>query len=240
MKKIFVVLISFAAFSTAFAQKTTPKKTIDLSSQSGDHLMMQFSSDSWMGAPDSISSHKKGLSRGLSVYLMMNKPFKNNPKFSAAFGIGIGTSHLFYEKLSMNIAGTSSTLIFSSLDTLSRFKKYKVSTAYAEIPVEIRYATHPENPNKSFKAAIGVKVGTLLNAHTKGKTLQDATGKTINSYTEKTSAKSYFNSTRIAATARIGYGALSLFGSYTLSSVFKDNVASKMNLMQIGFTLSGL
>jgi hypothetical protein len=112
--------------------------------------------------------------------------------------------------------------------------------AYLEIPVELRYSFDPSNDMKSIKAAIGIKVGTLLNVHDKGKTLEDKNDKVIGSYTEKETNKHFFNSTRIAATARIGYGNFSIFGSYQVNNMFKDGVAPDTRLFQVGLCLSGL
>lgn len=223
----------------AFAQ-TDKSKNYDLSGRSGDHFLVQLSSDNWLGAPDSISSHIKNSSRGANVYLMLDKPFKSNPKFSVAFGVGIGTSHIFFDKMNVDIAGTTSTLKFNALDTTNHFKKYKVTSVFAEAPVELRYTSNPEKPNKAFKIALGVKAGTLLSVHSKGKTLLNSSGNTIGAYTTKLNSKSYFNTTRIMLTARAGYGNFSIFGAYNLATLFKDNVASDVKLLQIGLTLSGL
>lgn len=239
MKKIFLFAVATFATVVSFAQ-TEKSKKYDLSGRPGDHFVVQLSSDNWMQAPDSISSHLKNTSRGANVYLMLDRPFKSNPQFSVAFGVGIGTSHIFFDKMNVDITGSSSTLKFNSLDTLNHYKKYKIATAFAEAPVELRYTSNPEKPNKSFKAAIGVKVGTLLSAHSKGKNLLNSSDQTIGSYTMKLSSKSYFNTTRIMATGRVGYGNFSLFAAYNLTSVFKDNVAPDMKLFQIGLCLSGL
>jgi Outer membrane protein beta-barrel domain len=138
------------------------------------------------------------------------------------------------------ITATKSTLPFLRTDTGNNYKKYKLATAYLEIPLELRFTANPSNPNKSIKGAIGIKLGTLLNAHTKGKTLQNSAGTKINAVTVKENSKSYFNGTRIAATARVGYGIFSLYGSYGLTSLFKDGVAADTKLIQIGLTISGL
>ncbi len=241
MKKYILAWAFLSIFNVGFSQKSNTKKQIDLSNRPSDHLMIQFSADNWNGAADSVSARIKTGSRGANVYFMLDKPFKSNPHFSAAFGLGIGTSHIFLDKLIADIKGTSSTLMFTSLDTTNRFKKYKVTTAYLEVPVELRFSLHPDKPNKSFKVAIGAKVGTLMNVHTKGKTLLNSSGKTISSYTEKINSKSYFNNRRLAATARIGYGNFSFFGSYNLSgSIFKDLVSADTKLLQLGLTISGL
>ena len=76
--------------------------------------------------------------------------------------------------------------------------------------------------------------------HTKGKTLQDKNGTAINNYTAKETAKGFFNSTRLAATARVGYGNFSLSGSYQINNILKDGVGADMKLFQIGLTFSGL
>jgi hypothetical protein len=171
---------------------------------------------------------------------MMNKPFKNNPQFSAAYGIGFGTSNMYFKSLNIDIKSTNTKLPFTNLDSTDHFKKYKLTTAYLEVPLELRFVKDPSRESKSLKAAIGVKIGTLLNVHTKGKTLENKNGGIINSYTDKISNKHFFNSTRIAATGRIGFGNYSLFGSYQFTGLLKDGVGPVLHPFEIGFCLSGL
>lgn len=240
MRKLLVIVLVLVGTTTAFSQTAKDNKNKEILSRSGDHLMLQLSSDHWSGAPDSVTSHIKGLSRGLNVYVMLNKPFKADPRFSVAFGLGVGSSNIYFKKMTVDIASTKTVLPFTQTDTSSHYKKFKLATTFLEIPVEFRFTANPSTPNKSIKVALGAKVGTLLNAHTKAKTLQDASGKTISNAIEKTNTKSYFNSTRIAATARIGYGNFTLFGAYNFGSIFKDGVAPNVKLLQIGLTFSGL
>jgi Outer membrane protein beta-barrel domain len=240
MKKIGLVLIAFVAITTVSAQKKKNISKADLTNRAGDHVMLQFGLDRWAGVPDSIKGNMKGFSRAANIYVMMNKPFKNNPKFSLAFGAGFGTSNVFFKNYSVNIKSNTAKLPFTSLDSTDRFKKYKLTTAYLEIPVELRYVSNPDKSNKSFKIALGVKVGTMLNAHTKGKTLQNKNGSVINNYTDKESSKRFFNTTRICAIARIGYGNYSLFGSYQFTNLLKDGVGPDLKPFQIGFCISGL
>lgn len=235
MRKLLVLLLCTTT-TVAFSQK----KKFDLSERAGDHLMFQISHDSWMGTPDSIDSHIDGFSRGANVYIMLDKPFKGNPRFSFGFGLGVSTSHIFFEKMEIDIEGTNPVLQFRDVNGQNHFKKYKLATAYLELPVEFRYTANPAKPNKTIKAAIGAKVGTMLNAHTKGKNLRNASGTSISAFTQKNSTKAYFNSTRITGTARAGYGNFSLFAAYSFSPVFKDGVAADINLLQVGLTLSGL
>jgi hypothetical protein len=239
MRKISIILFAVLVSVSAFAQ-TTPKKEKTITDRAADHFMFQVGTNIWSGTADSVSNYIKGFNRSANVYVMYNKQFKNSPKFSIAAGVGVGTSNIYFKKMEVDIAATKSKLPFLRTDTGNNYKKYKLATAYLEIPLELRFTADPSNPSKSFKAAIGIKVGTLLNAHTKGKTLQNSAGTKINALTVKESSKSYFNGTRIAATARVGYGIFSLYGSYSIGSIFKDGVAPDTKLVQIGLTISGL
>jgi Outer membrane protein beta-barrel domain len=237
MKKISIAILGLFFLTAAFAQNSSVPKD-KYKGKANDHFMIQFTGDTWSGKPDSIKT--KGIGRGANIYFMINKPFKTNKNLSVAFGAGFGTSSIYLSKTSASITGNTPLLVFKNLDTLQRFKKYKVATAYLEIPLELRYTKNPDNADKSLKFAIGAKVGTLLSAFTKGKTLQDKNGATLNEYTEKLKKKSYFNSTRIALTARVGYGHFSLYAQYQVTSVFKDAVSAPIKPLSIGFTISGL
>jgi hypothetical protein len=238
-KFLALLFVSIPMLSSAQGPQSTTIKPVELP-RSRDHFMIQVSSDRWLGAPDSINSRIKSTSRGLNVYVMLDKPFSGSPKWSVGFGLGVGTSHVFFSNLEADINGTNRTLVFRQMDTTNRFDKYKISTVHAEIPIELRFCSNPKLPSKSFKFAIGAKVGTLLSASSKGKTLENSAGQALQDYTQKIKSRNYFNTTRLAATARIGYGNFSVFGSYNITGVFKDNLAADMKLLQIGLTLSGL
>ena len=244
MNKLICLLIASFCITAAIAQDTLhlkTKKKMEVIDRAGDHFMFQLSSDHLGGAPDSIKSHLKGFSRGFNAYLMLDKPFRGNPKMSLAFGIGVGSSNIFFQKMKLDITNnTSTTLPFVAEDSSNHFKKYKMAVSYLEIPVELRYSANPAKNGKSFKFAIGGKIGTLLNAHVMGKTLQDKNNNTIDSYKEKEISKKYFNSTRLCGTVRIGYGIVSLFGNYQFTSLLKTSEGATMNIYQIGLSFSGL
>lgn len=244
MKKIVFVVFSCLFFAHAFSQDSTssaPAKTkITLSNRPNDHFMIQLSSDHWSGMTDSIKSHQQGFSRGFNAYFMLDKPFKTSPNLSIGFGLGVSTSNSTFKRMNVDVKSLTTTLPFTPADSTNHFKKYKLATTYLEIPLEFRYSSKPMYPNKSFKLALGARVGTLVNAHTKGKTLQDKNNNTLNSYVEKENDKRFINGTRFIATARVGYGIISLFGAYQLNSVLKTGSGPVMHLYQVGITLSGL
>jgi hypothetical protein len=239
---VLLIVITAQAQTDTTVQVPPPPKparhNIDISNRAGDHFLIQVGFDNWAGKPDSI--HTKGFSRSLNMYLMFDFPFKTNPQFSVAIGAGIGSSNIIFDKMAVDVAGTTQTLRFRNLADTNHFKKYKLVTAYLEAPVELRFTADPVNYGKSFKVAIGAKIGTLLNVHTKGKNLLNKSGGTVNSYIAKENSKRYFNGNRLCVTGRIGYGSFSLFGSYQVNSFIKEGAGPDIKPYSIGLTISGL
>jgi hypothetical protein len=242
MKKIALVAVSCLFISSLMAQDTLTvkkKKTpINLANRANDHFLLQLGYTGWAGAPDSVNT--SGFSKSFNVYFMFDFPFKTNPKLSMAFGPGIASDHIKFSKTFVGIKEQTSTLQFRDVSDTNNFKKTKLATVYLEAPIEFRYTADPMNSDKSFKFAIGVKVGTMLKAYTRNKTLQTASGGTINDYLVKEYSKKYFNTTRLIGTARVGLGHFSLYGSYQVTSLFKEGVAAEIRPYTIGLTLSGL
>ncbi|HVZ55915.1 MAG TPA: outer membrane beta-barrel protein [Chitinophagaceae bacterium] len=243
MKKLLALALGCLLVTSLLAQDSTgkapqPKRKIDLSGRNNDHLMIQFGYAGWNGRPDSI--HTSGFPHTFNVYFMFDFPFKTNPHLSLGVGPGIGSEHMYFSKTYIGLKDISPTLRFQDLSDTTHFKRYQLSTTWVEVPLEIRYSQDPENPGKGWKAAAGLKFGALLNSHTKGKTWVNSNGNTLINYTEKIISKRYFNTTRIMATARVGYGHISLFANYQLTPLFKQGVAAQILPFSAGITLSGL
>ncbi|HEX4875271.1 MAG TPA: outer membrane beta-barrel protein [Chitinophagaceae bacterium] len=239
MKKLLILpFLAFLTFS-AFSQENPrpPKKAIDMSNRANDHFLLQFGYTSWAGKPDSINT--KGLSKSINVYFMFDFPFKTNPKLSMAFGPGISTDHILFRNTYVGIKDPTNTIHFKNQADTNHFKKTKLATAYLEAPIELRFSANPET-GKGFKAAVGVKVGTLLNAHTRNTKFEDKNGNALNDYVMKESSKRFMNKTRISAQARFGYGHFTLYGAYQLTPLFRDGAGPSVRPFSIGITLSGL
>jgi len=242
MKKFLLLSLSCLFITSIFAQDPAEpqpiKEPVNLTGRANDHFLIQFGYTGWAGKPDSVSP--SGFSKSINVYFMFDFPFKTNPKLSMAFGPGISTDNIIFKNTYIGIADPSNTLQFRDDSDTNHYKKTKLGTAYLEAPVEFRYTADPLNSDRSFKFALGVKVGTMLGAKTRNKDLQDKNGNTINPHVLKESSKRFFNTTRLSAHARIGWGHFSLYGSYQLTSLFKDGVAAQIRPFSIGITLSGL
>lgn len=238
----FLLLLALCVISgtALFAQTDTdsiPQKKdwnkTQLSGRAADHFMLQLGYNGWSGETDGINT--RGLSRTFNMHFMFDFPFKSSPNFSAAIGVGVGTDNMFFKKTYIDL--TKSPLAFAT-DTANSYKKYKLATTYLEVPLELRYTANPENFNKSFKAAIGLKVGTMVDAHTKAKVSRDTQGN--GGYTYRVKDRRDFNATRLAATVRVGYGVFSVFGTYQLNAFVRDGAGPDIKPYTIGLCISGL
>lgn len=241
MKKIVPLVVSILFATSVFSQDTLniqPKKQpVDLSNRANDHFLIQLGYTSWTGKPDSINMG--GLSKSFNMYFMFDFPFKTNPHLSMAFGPGISTDQILFKKTYVGIKDITSTFNFSDRSDTTHFKKTKLATAYLEAPIEFRYSANPST-GKGLKAAIGVKIGTLMNAHTRNVKWESSSGVSLNNYTMKEASKHFFNKNRLVVTGRIGTGHISLYGSYQVTALFKDGSGPVVRPYSIGLTLSGL
>ena len=241
MKKIISLSICALLATSLLAQDNPPakkKKDIpDMSNRPNDHLLVQFGYTTWSGKPDTLNT--SGFSKSINGYFMFDFPFKTNPKLSMAFGPGIASDHILFAKTQVGIKDNTPSIRFTNVSDTNHFKKTKLATVYLEAPVEFRFSADPET-GKGFKFAVGVKVGTLLTAHTRNTKFQTKAETSINDYVMKESSKRFFNKNRLSVMGRVGMGHFSLYASYQLSPLFKDGLGPVVKPFSIGLTLSGL
>src|SRR5687768_1662584 len=181
MKKLITLFLALASVYSLMAQDSTklaqdstktaqpapaaatPAKRdwskINLSNRPNDHFMIQIGYNGWAQMPDTINL--KGVPRSFNMYFMFDFPFKTSPRFSVGIGAGLGTDNVYFDKTIVDLTGRSTNaLTFKNVSDTNYFKKYKLMTTYVEAPIELRFSANPVNPNKSWKGAIGAKVGT--------------------------------------------------------------------------------
>jgi len=247
MKKVVILLLSILALSEIQAQDTLAKakKTkkdwskVSLAYRPKDHLLMQIGYNHWTNEPDSIQDH--GLPLSYNFYLLFDFPFKGNPRFSVALGAGVGFDNKGFEYTYIDITGMKGNrLSFMNVKDTNHFKKYKMVNSYLEVPIELRFTSNPEKNMKSWKGAIGFKVGTMVGAGTRGKEFQNKANTTINDYVSKERAKRFFNTTRLCVMGRFGYGIVSIYASYNVNEFIKQGFGPDVRPLQVGLTISGL
>jgi hypothetical protein len=239
MKKIIYLSLSLLFCTAIIAQEksSSSKPKIDLSGRPNDHLMLQLGYAQWVGVPDTIAMG--GFSKTINVYLMMDFPFKNNPKLSVGVGAGIGSDHLMFSKLNIGLKDGGNKLPFTNVRDTNHFKKTKLATSYVEAPIELRYSANPAT-GKGLKVALGIKVGQLINVHTRSAKLQNRNENLINDYVVKESSSRFINGTRLAGTLRLGIGRFTMFTSYQLTPVIRDGFGPAVRTLSTGIAISGL
>ncbi|WP_345078900.1 outer membrane beta-barrel protein [Nemorincola caseinilytica] len=202
-----------------------------------DFVLVQFGYASWnKETSDTAKVNTKPFAYTFNAFLCYDFPIKKS-KLSFAAGLGISTTSIYMDKQVLYTSDTGVGGYDANFmkDSITGYKRYKFNTAYLQAPFELRYFSNINNRNKGFKAAIGLQVGTLLGAHTKG--LRSVEGTNIK---DKVSTKRYISPWNFAATARVGWGNFSIFGSYNLTNVFKDNAGPTLTPMSVGICLTGL
>jgi hypothetical protein len=230
-------------FSTfAQTENGTGEKRPNLDNRPKDHVHFQFGSLMWLQTPDSVFT--KGLSRSFNAYFCFDLPFKSDPRFSIGIGVGIGSDHMFFDKNArkdLDITGERGLRFrnLTGIDTNIRYRSIKLHTAYLEAPVELRFMAKPHQHQKSWKFALGMKVGTLVTAVDKTRFERDAVGN--RAYNTKVKDRKNFNNLRLAGYARIGYGNIGLFFQYQLNDFIKEGQGpNQIRPFQVGITFSGL
>jgi hypothetical protein len=187
--------------------------------------------------PDTIN--KAGFSKSFNAYFMFDFPFKTNPRLSMAFGPGIASDHILFTKTHVGIKDPVAVMRFTNMSDTNHFKKTKLATVYLEAPIEFRFSAKPLKGD-GFKFAIGVKIGTMLNAHTRNTKFQTSENKPLNDFTMKESSKNFFNKNRLSVMGRVGFGHFSVYSSYQLTALFRDGLGPVVRPFSVGLTLSGL
>lgn len=240
--------------TTASVPKTTaatpvvgiakPKKDwskIDLTKRAADHFMFTFGYDNWLGSYyDSIDI--QGFNHSEGFYFMYDFPFKTDARFSVGAGLGIGSSNIYFNGTYPQVANYNSpTLVFTSaFGNVSGFKKFKLVTTFLEVPLELRFAVDPEHMNKSWKVAVGAKIGLMLSAYTKGVDPTNGAGQVVARTVEKESSKQFFSTAKFAPTIRVSKGVFGIYAQMQANSLIKPGLGPAVFPVSFGFVISGL
>jgi len=202
---------------------------------SRDFLMLQFAYNTWLNKPDSVKTKPFGYS--FNGYLCYDFPIrKTSLSFAAGLGISASVVYLNQQQIANTDTGALGAQVrFVPNPVETNYKRYKFVTTYLTAPFELRYFANSQNRNKGFKAAIGLQVGTLLGGHTKALTSVSGTNVKL-----KDNSKRYLSPLNFAATARVGWGNFSIFASYNLTNVFKENAGPPITPAAAGICITGL
>jgi len=203
----------------------------------GDFII-EFGASYFTNTPDRMKQKIWG-SKFFNAYYFYNKNIgKSN--FSVHPGLGISTDKFaFNGPYSLINEGGSVRVIH--VDTLLnnnvRTIKSKIASTFVEVPVELRWRLLKYDPKRSFKVAIGGKIGYRVGSHTKIK-YTDGGGSTK---VFKSKEDFELNKLRYGVYSRVGIGNFYLNYYYSLSTYFnkdKGPEAVELTPMYIGIAIN--
>lgn len=216
-QKIGALIILLSVAITALAQTESTRKVSRRPDIPGT-FTLEFGFNSALDGPDNFNLGFYG-SRTVNLYYQYDFRILNSPIFFTP-GIGLGLERFkFNNEYTLGYAANdlNSIVMVSPENTgLPGIKKSQLITNYIDIPLEIKFLTKPEDPARSFKIAVGGRIGYLFDSFTKIKYKEEGEVKKL-----KNKESYNLNPIRYGLSARIGVGNVSLFGYYNLSPLFE-------------------
>lgn len=202
-----------------------------------DHLLLQAGYENWA---KSHSGAMRGLHRQLAVAGMYDLLIKGYPYLSVGLGLGAHWDNFYFKRALLDIDANSTPTANVYESSGDYFEKSKLTLIYGQIPLELRYTTNPLNYNKGTKVALGIKLGYLLRAHTKGVDKKDQQGQLLSRAKVLYRDRRLFSDFQVWGTLRIGWGNFHLFANYSLFPLFRLNAGPQAQVWGLGFGISGL
>lgn len=236
MKRIVLLLAIFYCSFSLFAQETTDTdkakaKPVKEEKERSFGTTVDLYTDLWMDVPEGIDL--RFLQQGMNLGGMFSNRFGKSA-FSIAIGPVIGVHNLYSDGLFQQ--DTSGSTVMTAMpgedangDGIS-YKRNKLTLAYLDFPLEFRMKT-----KSGVLASLAFKAGFLINSHTKykGDDFADASQELRIKIGDIANVESY----RYGVQARLGYKNVSLYGFYSLSTVFNEGEGPAIYPVSVGISL---
>ena len=248
MIKITSFILLLAISLPAAAQVSEPGATSAYAApKKGDRpdipgtITLELGLNTALDAPDRFDHGFWG-SRTINVYYTYEMQIGSS-NFSIVPGFGLSLKRFKFKN--------GATLGYDEEDSLKLFlpeetaaitgeKKSQLITNYFEVPLELRFTSNPDDPNRAFKMAFGGRIGYLYDAMTKMKYREEGETKQF-----KDKQNFNLNRFRYGIYGKLGLGNFSIFGYYNLTTLFEEgkgpyenNVKQDFQTMTIGISLS--
>jgi hypothetical protein len=195
-----------------------------------------------LDAPSRFSTGLWG-SRTINVYYQYEIRILQS-KFSIVPGFGLSLERYKFKNgatLGYDPAPDDSLKLFLPAESgITGLRKSQLVTNYFEVPLELRFNTHPSDPARGFKVGVGGRIGYLYDSFSKLKYKVDGETRQL-----KDKQNWNLNRFRYGVFGKIGFGNFSFFGYYNLTPLFEEgkgpyekNIATDFQTMTVGISLS--
>lgn len=155
-----------------------------------------------------------------------------NNKFGLVTGLGLRWNN--YRFTDNVILSPDSSSIYGYYDNTRDWRKSKMVVNYLTLPILLEFQTNRFSNKSSFHITAGVVTGWRFATHTKMLYFDNGRQK------PKVRDDFHLRPFRFDATARIGWGVINLYATYSLNSLFKDGQGPELYPFAIGITLVNL
>jgi hypothetical protein len=213
-----------------------------------DLLLLNFNWNGWMNQPQGVDVSP--FSRGFEVKVMGDFPLGKLP-ISIGAGLGLSVENIFANAFLKKAEGIDS-LYFQPITGVINpeggvsdrdWSRYKWVSTLLELPLEIRFRANRRKRN-TFKAALGFKVGYVIDSHEKyvGPDYRPGSDGTLSQLNNTLEQVTYslpgINRLRYAGYLRLGYDRFAITAQYGLGYYFNTAWhAGNVTPISLGLTI---
>jgi hypothetical protein len=239
MNKLTSIIILSALSLTAAAQTTPATERKGTKPNIPGTFLLELGINSALDAPSRFDLALWG-SRTVNVYYQYEVRILKS-SFSFVPGIGLSLERFkFKNGATFAYDEDSLKLLLPAETVMTGLKKSQLVTNYLDIPLEFRFTSNPDDPARSFKAAVGGRIGYMYDSFAKLKYKADGETRQL-----KDKQEWNLNRIRYGVYTKIGIGNFALFGYYNLTPLFKEgegpgekNVVTDFQTVTVGISLS--
>lgn len=152
-------------------------------------------------------------------------------RFGIVTGLGLGFNNYDLARDFTITSSSDTNATIGVVDSSISIKKNKFKTVSLNLPLLLE-TNIGKTSKKSFHLAVGGMASYVFEGKTKQKYRLDGQNYTIKEYTNFN-----LNPFRLAAHARIGYGKLTFYANYSLTSLYKQNRGPELYPFTVGVSL---
>jgi len=151
-----------------------------------------------------------------------------NNRLGLVTGMGVTWNNYRFAK---NVVLTDAGKFDGYFDTdlTKSYEKSKLVVTYLKVPLMLEYQTNSKMKANSFHVSGGVVGGLRIGSHSKV---------IIDGNKSKDKSDFYINPFKVDAIAKIGWGVINLYGTYSLTELFRNNKGPEVYPFEIGITLA--
>jgi hypothetical protein len=151
-----------------------------------------------------------------------------NQKLGLVTGLGLTWNNYRFSKKNTILTDDGSFGGKFDEDPTRTYEKSKLVVTYLKVPLMLEFQTNGKMKANSFHIGAGVVGGLRIGSHTK--IVYDGNR-------SKDKGDFYINPFKADAIAKIGWGVINLYGTYSLTEMFRSNKGPEVYPFEIGISL---